>query len=102
MNKATARKIRITMNNCFNVYSKLKVILKDGRTIEGYFCKSDKKSVIISDTKGQFLKVPTKIYLCKEINYSLTNPRPDIEPIDFNEIKEIWCDNKKYDVEIGF
>ena len=102
MNKATARKIRIIMNNCFNVYSKLKIIHKDGSTIEGYFCKLDVKAVIISDTKGLFLRAPTKIYLCKEIDHSLPNPRPDIEPIDFNEIKEIYCDDKKYDVEIEY
>ena len=99
MNKATAKNIRILINNCFNIYSKLKIIFKDGGMIEGYFCKSDMKSVIISKTKGLFLKVPTKIYLCKEINYSLTDPRPDIEPIDFDEIKEIYCDDKKYDIE---
>ena len=102
MNKATAKKIRILMNKCFNVYSNLKIIFKDGRMIEGYFCKSDMKSVIISNTKGQFLKVPTKIYLCKEINYGHTDPRPDIEPIDFNEIKEIYCEDKKYNTEIRY
>ena len=102
MNKATAKKVRIIMNNCFIVYSNLKIILKDNEIIEGYFCKADMISEIISNTKGQFLKVPTKIYLCKEIDYSQIDPRPDIEPIDFNEIKEIYCDDKKYNIEIVY